>query len=137
MFICISKSTKRDLIDNDQPDLLKLLFPTPLCFLFLTHKHSCLEASFFPTPKLNFPQKITPVLNLTFLPFSSALSVFFFYSPLSLYPHLSYSSSVSIYPVSHICITKSYHIRLAYGKGKILFWRVQGIREKKNQSGQK
>lgn len=72
------------------------------------------------------------VLNLTFLCFSFALFLLFF--PLS---SECISSSpllqFCLYPASQICITKVYHIRLAYGKGGILFWKVKGIREKKNR----
>lgn len=136
VYLCLSKNTKRDLIDNNQPDFLKFTSPYSL-LLFLSHtQQSFLEASFFPTPLLNFPQQIMSVLNLTFLCFSFALFLLF-------YPLSSECISSSpllqfcLYPVSQICITKVYHIRLAYGKGGILFWKVKGIREKKNPSGQK
>lgn len=61
-----------------------------------THiKHSCLGASFFPTPMLTFPQQITPVLSFTFLPLSLSLSLLFSPSPWADSPHLPSSSSVS------------------------------------------
>lgn len=82
---------------------------------------------------LNFPPTHHVLTELDFGPSLLCSVSAFLFSPLSLYPHFSYSSSVSVYPVSKICITKAYYITLAYGKGTILCWRVKGIRGRRNE----
>lgn len=130
-----SKNTKRDLVDGYPPDFLRF-FPLPLsCFLSDTHNPATLKLLSFHAPCSFPPTTNHSHMELTFLPLSFALSLLFFFSPLSLYPHLPYSSSVSVYPVSQICITKAYHIRLVHGRGRILFWRVKGIRGEEKQNG--
>lgn len=116
VYLYPSKNTKGDLIDNYQPDFLRF-FPLLFCFFPLTYtQHSYLEASFFSQPMFIFPPTNHTHIESDFSPFLLCSASAFFFFPLSLYPHLPYFSSVWIYPVSQICITKAYHIRWAMAK---------------------
>lgn len=137
VYLYRSKNTKRDLIDNNQPDFFKFTFPHSL-LLFLSHTHSIASLKLLSSqpPCSTSPNKSCRYWIWLFS--VSPLLCFCYFFPLS---SECISSSpllqFCLYPVSQICITKVYHIRLAYGKGGILFWKVKGIREKKNPSGQK
>lgn len=77
VYLYPSKNTKGDLIDNYQPDFLRFF---PYCSVFsLSHTHNTatLKLLSFHSLCSSFPQQITHILNLTFLPFSFALPLLF------------------------------------------------------------
>lgn len=122
---------------NYQADLLKFTFPHFSWTFFLFHTSWLLEAFSPPFLMLDCPPTNHSHIEFDSFPPSPVPCLWFFFSPLSLCPLLTYSRSDSAYLPLQICITKAYHRQLAYGKGRILFWRVKKVKGKEKWSRQK